>query len=97
MAWDAQALDTAAWALRNAADKLDDTIRRLRSGVEWQIIQSAQGWKGPSADLYMNGTRDRYDRMRRTSDRMRALAGQMNRAARDLRNEEETRRRAAAR
>jgi WXG100 family type VII secretion target len=94
MSLDPTLLRSAASALREAAGKLDDTVRRLRSGVEQQVVASAQGWKGPAADQYMATTMDRYDRMRRSSDRMRDLASQMERAARQI--EDEARRAAAA-
>jgi WXG100 family type VII secretion target len=95
MSLDPGLLQSAAWALRNAAGNLDDSMRRLRSGVEQQVVTSTRGWKGPAADAYWTTTRDRYDRMRRSSDRMRDLATQMDRAARQI-EDEEARRAAAA-
>jgi uncharacterized protein YukE len=92
MAGEADRLEQAAWALTEAAHRLDDSIRRLCIRVEAEVVQSSRGWKGPAADRFWWATQDRANRMRRTRDRMQALAEQMRREATVVRQEEERRR-----
>jgi hypothetical protein len=88
MAGEAERLEQAAWALTEAAHRLDDTVRRLCIRVEAEVVHSSRGWKGPAADHFWWATQDRANRMRLTRDRMHALAEQMRREATVVRQEE---------
>ena len=92
MAGEGERLEQAAWALTEADHRLDDSIRRLCTKVEAEVIQANLGWKGPAADHFWWATQERANRMRRTRDRMQALAEQMRREATVVRQEEVRRR-----
>jgi uncharacterized protein YukE len=94
MAGEAERLEQAAWALAEAAHRLDDSVRCLSGRVEGEVVQAKLGWKGPAADRFWWTTQGRVNRMRQTRDRMEALAEQMRREATTVRQEEEQRRQA---
>lgn len=89
---EARRLEDSAAALSNAADRVDDAVRRLVSRVESQVVYAGLGWKGPAATQFLHKTYDRASRLRRVRDRLRSLAEQMRREAWLIR--EETRQKA---
>ena len=94
MAGDAERLEEAARVLADSAYRLDDSVRRLSSSVEAEVVYANLGWKGPAADQFLRATQERAARMRRVRDHLNSLAEQMRRQA-VIAREEEQRQRAA--
>jgi hypothetical protein len=92
MTGEADRLDQAARVLSEAAFQLDESVRRLSTRVEAEVVYSNLGWKGPAADQFWRATQDRMTRMRRARDRMHTLSEQMHRQATIAREEERQRR-----
>jgi hypothetical protein len=92
--FEAERLETAAWALDRQAGEVENCVRRLRSRV-YQTIDGGR-WKGPSADNHRRATDDRCGRMFRAAGLMRNLASRFRARARQLREEERRRQAQAA-
>lgn len=91
--FEAERLETAAWALDRQAGNVESCVRRLRARVS-QAIHGGR-WKGPSAERHWRATEDRCSRMYRAARLMRELAARFRARARQLREEERRRRLAA--
>jgi len=97
MADEERRLRDAADALAEAANRIEDVIRRLVGKVEAEVIHASRGWKGPAADSFLRGTYERAARLRRARDRMRSLAERMRREAWVVHQEQQRRRQAPQR
>lgn len=95
MSSEADRLDRAARALRRASNSIGDRMRRLRTRFDQEIHAPNAPWTGPGADRMFRTIDSRNSRIQSQRSTMEWLAGNMERAARDIRREDEEKRRAA--
>lgn len=94
MSWEADRLETAARSLHAEAAKIRETIGWLRWRFDTTVHGSNAPWQGPSAGRMFETIDRRNTRLRQRCETMDWLAWRMEGQAREVRRDDEAKRRA---